>query len=75
MKKIALLSALILQSVISLYAQSLVSVAPDSALSGTTLYAQITGSNTLFQNSSPNDNVFGIYLQQGGNYDFAFHHG
>ncbi len=43
------------------YSQTLNSVSPDTALLGTTLTAQISGTGTLFQSSSPQ----GFFLEQG----------
>lgn len=60
MKKItALLLAVSLHAFVQ--AQTLVSVNPNTALTGTTLTAQITGSGTSFQSSSPQ----GFFLEQG----------
>lgn len=64
-KIILLLTAIVLHSFVQ--SQTLVSVAPNTAIAGTQLTAQITGSGTSFQSSSPQ----GFFLEQGLNTVYA----
>src|SRR6185436_4140122 len=60
-----------LLSSITVHAQVLVSMNPDTAQQGQTLTTLITGSGTQFQSSSPNGNVLDIQLRKLG-YDTIF---